>query len=129
MIKLKINSRRNPQDNQAPELFYLRAIKKELVDFERLAYLISNQSTVREPDCLAVLRALEHNMLDQLGQGNVVQLGSLGNFQVGVRSEGTATAEEQSPANIRSVHLNYRAGKRIKKALKSLDYTLISTQS
>ena len=129
MVNLKINSRKNPQDEQAPELFYLRAIKKELVDFERLAYLISNQSTVREPDCLAVLRALEHNMLDQLGQGNVVQLGSLGNFQVGVRSDGTATAEEQSPTNVRSAHLNYRAGKRIKKALKSLDYTLISTQS
>lgn len=125
MVTIKSIPRKNPQDEQAPEKFYVQAVANGFVDLERLAYLISNQSTVREPDCLAVLNALQHNMLDELAQGKVVQLGTLGNFQVGVRSDGSDVAEEVSATNVRSAHINYRPGKRVRKALKVLDYKLI----
>lgn len=125
MVKIKPIPRKNPQDEQAPEKFYAQAVADGLVNLERLAYLISNQSTVREPDCLAVLNALQHNMLDELGQGKVVQLGTLGNFQIGVRSNGSDTAEEVSATNVRSAHINYRPGKRVRKALKVVEYKLI----
>ena len=125
MVKIKAIPRKNPQDEQAPERFYAQAVADGFVNLERLAYLISNQSTVREPDCLAVLNALQHNMLDELGQGRVVQLGTLGNFQIGVRSNGSDTAEEVSVTNVRSAHINYRPGKRVRKALKVVEYKLI----
>ncbi|MDT0295760.1 HU family DNA-binding protein [Mesonia ostreae] len=126
MIKVKTIARKNPQDLQAPEQFYLHAVKDGVVDFERLAYLISNQSTVREADCLAVLNALQHNMMDELAQGRVVQLGSLGNFQVGIRCEGSSLPEEVNASKVRSAHINYRPGKRLRKALLGLEYKLIS---
>lgn len=125
MVKIKAIPRKNPQDEQAPERFYAQDVADGFVNLERLAYLISNQSTVREPDCLAVLNALQHNMLDELGQGRVVQLGTLGNFQIGVRSNGSDTAEEVSVTNVRSAHINYRPGKRVRKALKVVEYKLI----
>jgi predicted histone-like DNA-binding protein len=125
MVSVKMIPRKNPQDEQAPERYYVQAVANGFVDLERLAYLISNQSTVREPDCLAVLSALQHNMLDELAQGKVVQLGTLGNFQVGVRSTGSETQEEVSVTNVRSAHINYRPGKRVRKALKTMDYKLI----
>ncbi len=125
MVTIKSIPRKNPQDEQAPEKFYVQAVANGFVDLERLAYLISNQSTVREPDCLAVLNALQHNMLDELAQGKVVQLGTLGNFQVGVRSNGSDAAEEVNATNVRSAHINYRPGKRVRKALKVLEYKLI----
>jgi predicted histone-like DNA-binding protein len=86
MVKLRVVERKNPQDLQAPPKYYAQAVANGYVDLERLAYLVSNQCTVREADCLAVLNALQHNVMDELRQGKVVQLGSLGNFQVGVRS-------------------------------------------
>lgn len=126
MVELKKVIRRNPQDNAAPEKYYLHAVKTGFTDLERLAYLISNQSTVRRPDCLAVLDALVHNMTDELSQGRVVQLGHLGNFQVGVRSTGADTEEEANVSNLRSAHLNYRPGKELKNALKVMDFKIVT---
>ncbi|NCP61414.1 MAG: DNA-binding protein [Flavobacteriales bacterium] len=125
MVSIKRIPRKNPQDNTAPERFYAQAIAAGLVDLERLAYLVSNQCTVRESDCLAVLNALQHNVMDELSQGNVVQLGTLGNFRVGVRSNGSDLLEEVTSSNVRSAHINYVPGKRVRKMLKTLDYKLI----
>lgn len=125
MVTIKSIPRRNPQDDTAPERFYAQAIAAGTVDLERLAYLVSNQCTVREADCLAVLNALQHNVMDELSQGNVVQLGTLGNFRVGVRSNGSDLPEEVTSSNVRSAHINYLPGKRVRKMLKTLDYKLI----
>jgi len=125
MNKLVVKSRKNPQDPLAPEKFYVQTKKDGLTDLERLAYLISNQSTVREPDCLAVLSALVHNMMDEMAQGRVVQLGILGNFQVGVKSEGSDVLEEVNLSNVKSAHINYRPGRRVKDALKVMKFKLI----
>ncbi len=124
MVKIKTIPRKNPQDATAPERFYAHAIADGFVDLERLAFLVANQCTVREADCLAVLNALQHNVMDELSQGRIVQLGGLGNFQVGVRSHASDLAEDVNVANVRSSHINYRPGKRVKKMLNTLDYKL-----
>jgi predicted histone-like DNA-binding protein len=125
MVVIKTVERKNPQDLLAPPKYYTQAVSDGFVDLERLAYLVSNQCTVREADCLAVLNALQHNVMDELSQGRTVQLGSLGNFQVGVRSEGAEDATSVSSSLVKSAHINYRPGKRLKKMLGALDYKLI----
>ena len=107
MIEIKSISRGNPQDQAVAPKFYAHAFSTGKVDFERLAYLVSNQCAVRVPDCLAVLRALEMNMIDELEQGKIVQFGELGNFQIGVRSEGETLTEEVDSHSVTSAHLNF----------------------
>ena len=126
MLNIKAIERRNPQDVNAGTKFYAHAISTGKVDFERLAYLVSNQCTVRVSDCLAVLRALEHNMMDELEQGKVVQFGDLGNFQIGIRSEGQLAQEDVSGNAVTSAHMNFRPAKRLRKMLKTLEYKLIT---
>ena len=121
---LKVQAKKNPRDLAAPERYYLQAVKNGNTNLERLAYLISNQSTVREPDCLAVLHAFVHNMLDELSQGRVVQLGALGNFQIGVTSEGSDLPEEVNLSNLKKVRLNYRPGKKIQKVINQMDFQI-----
>lgn len=121
---LKVLPKKNPRDIAAPERYYLQAVKIGNTNLERLAYLISNQSTVREPDCLAVLHAFVHNMLDELSQGRVVQLGALGNFQIGVTSEGSDLPEEVNISNLKKVRLNYRPGKKIQKVINQMDFQI-----
>ena len=121
---LKVQAKKNPRDLAAPERYYLQAVKNGNTNLERLAYLISNQSTVREPDCLAVLHAFVHNMLDELSQGRVVQLGILGSFQIGVNSEGSDVPEEVNQRNVKRVKLNYRPGSRIQKRINQLDFQI-----
>lgn len=125
MVKIKRVERKNPQDLMAPPKFYTQAVGDGFVDLERLAFLVSNQCTVREADCLAVLNALQHNVMDELSQGRIVQFGSIGNFQVGVRSEGVDDAMMVSSNQVKSAHINYRPGKRLRKMLTTLEYKLI----
>jgi predicted histone-like DNA-binding protein len=124
MIHLKGIARKNPQDSTAAPKYYAYSITTGMVDFERLAYLVSNQCTVRTADCLAVLRALEHNMMDELEQGRTVQFGDLGLFHIGVQAEGKATPEEVTTATVKGARMNFRPAKRLRKMLKGLEYTI-----
>lgn len=125
MIYIKSLDRLNPQDVNAEKKFYAKAISQGVIDFERLAYLVSNQCTVRESDCYAVLRALEHNIVDELKQGKVVQLGSLGNLQVGVSSKGEILPEDVSAASVKKAHMNFRPGSRLRDMLEVVKFKVI----
>lgn len=125
MIYIKSMSRHNPQDVNAENKFYAKAISQGVIDFERLAYLVSNQCTVRESDCYAVLRALEHNIMDELKQGKVVQLGGLGNLQVGVSSNGEVLAESVSGSTVKKAHINFRPGAKLRDMLEIVKYKII----
>ena len=121
-IKYKTLPRKNPQDLLAPEKFYAAAIADGEVDLEKLAELISYQCTVTESDCYAVLISLEHNIVSELKEGRIVKLGRLGNFQVGISSEGKDTTEEVSAAAIRKTRILFRPGKKLRSMLNDLSF-------
>ncbi|TXD48933.1 HU family DNA-binding protein [Polaribacter sp. IC073] len=123
MVKVTVIERPNPQDRVAANKFYAQAIATGTTDLERLAYLVSNQSTVREADCYAVLLSLLHNVADELAQGKIVKLDKLGSFQIGINSEGMATREELSVSAIKKAHINFRPDKRLRSMLNNVDFT------
>lgn len=126
MVTIKPFERLNPQDPLAEKKFYAKAISQGVINFERLAYLVSNQCTVRESDCYAVLRGLEHNIIDELKQGKVVQLGGLGNLQVGVSSHGETVAEDVSISTVKKAHMNFRPGSKLRDMLSVMKYKVTS---
>lgn len=121
-VKFKAVARRNPQDLTAPQKFYAKAIADGEVDLDTLAQMISDQNTVTETDCYAVLISLEKNIISELAQGRIVKLGRLGTFQVGVSSEGETSAEEVSSTSISKTRVNFRPGKRMKIFLKTVTF-------
>ena len=121
-VKYKVLPRKNPRDLLAPEKFYAAAIADGDVDLDRLAELISYQCTLTASDCYAVLLSLEHNIIGELEQGRIVKLGRLGNFQVGLSSEGKETASEVSIAAITKSRVLFRPGKKMRSMLKTLSY-------
>ncbi len=125
MVLLKKTKRRNPQDDTAPPKFYAQAIATGDVSLERLAYLVSNQCTVRESDCYAVLMAMTHNVADELSQGRIVDLGVLGRFQVGVKSTGVDDIADVNASVVKSAHINFRPSLRLRKMLNTLKYRCI----
>ena len=126
MVKLTIIERPNPQDRAAENKFYAQAIATGTTDLERLAFLVSNQSTVIEADCYGVLLSLLHNVTDELSQGKIVKLDKLGSFQIGVSSKGIATAEELSASAVKKAHINFRPDKRLRTVLKNVAFTFSS---
>jgi nucleoid DNA-binding protein len=57
-----------------------------------------------------------------LEQGRIVKLGRLGNFQVGLSSEGKETPNEVSIAAITKSRILFRPGKKMRGMLKTLSY-------
>lgn len=121
-VKFRAVSRKNPQDLTAPEKFYANAIGDGETDLDVLAKAISIQCTVTEADCYAVLISLELNIISELEQGRIVKLGRVGNFQVGISSEGKLTADEVTSAAIIKNRIRFRPGKRLRTFLKDVSY-------
>ncbi len=121
-IKFKVLPRKNPQNMVAPEKFYAAAVADGETNLDKLAELISYQCTVTEADCYAVLMSLEHNIVSELKEGRIVKLGRLGNFQVGLSSEGLATAEEVSSSAITKKRILFRPGKKLRNLLNELSF-------
>ena len=121
-VKLKAVQRVNPQDVQAPQKFYAKAVSNGRTDLKRLAKLVAMQCTVNRADCLAVLAALEDNIIMELQDGRIVQLGELGTFQLGVSSTGSVTSEEVNSNSVKKARLNFRPGEEMKKMLNNLSY-------
>ena len=71
-----------------------------------------------------MLLALQHNIMDELSQGNIVTLDKLGSFQIGVRSEGKDLEEEVSANTVKSAHLNFRPAKRMRNMLDTVKFTI-----
>ncbi|MDO6739098.1 HU family DNA-binding protein [Wenyingzhuangia sp. 2_MG-2023] len=126
MVQIKPVQKVNPQDLTAEKKFYAQAVTTGTVDLERLAYLVANQSTVREADCYAVILSLVHNIMDELQQGKIVKLDKLGSFQVGVKTSGVATQEEVSVHLIKKAHLNFRPDVRLREMLNNLKFRLVA---
>jgi predicted histone-like DNA-binding protein len=116
-ILYKVLPKKNPQDLLAPEKYYATAIADGIVDLDLLAELIADQCTVTEADCYAVLISLEKNIIRELGQGRIVKVGRLGNFKVGLSSEGMATADDVSSSSIKKTKILFRPGKRMRRLL------------
>ena len=121
-VKYKVLPRKNPQDLFAPEKFYAAAIAAGETDLDKLAEQISYQCTVTESDCYAVLLSLERNIISELEQGRIVKLGRLGNFQIGVSSEGKDTAAEVTSVVFFITRILFRPGKRLRSLLKDLSF-------
>lgn len=121
-VKLKAVQRVNPQDVTAPQKFYAKAVGDGRTDLKRLAKMVAMQCTVNRADCLAVLAALEDNIIMELQDGRIVQLGELGTFQLGVSSTGSVTSEEVNSNSVKKARLNFRPGEEMKKMLNNLSY-------
>ncbi|MDN3676902.1 HU family DNA-binding protein [Flavobacterium paronense] len=125
-VKFTVVPKKNPQDLLAPAKFYANAVGDGETDLDKLAKAISIQCTVTEADCYAVLVSLESNIITELEEGRIVKLGRLGNFQVGLSSEGKATADEVTSNAITNNRIRFRPGKRLRTFLKTVTYQKVS---
>lgn len=121
-VLYKALKRANPQDRTLPEKYYAAIAKNGSSDFETLAEMISEQSSLSATDCLAVLNILEVNIVRELRQGRIVRLGKLGSFQVSISSEGLDTENEVTADAIKGAKVLFRPAKMLRNMLKNLSF-------
>jgi predicted histone-like DNA-binding protein len=122
MIKFKTIERVNPRDITAVKKHYATAITEGTTDLEELAEIVATQCTVSPADCYAVLIALESNIVRELKNGRVVNLGKLGSYRISINAEGMTTSDEVVSSTIKKAKVLFRPGKGIRNMLRNLEF-------
>lgn len=116
----------NPSDRESGEVKYYAVVQsKGQTGIDEIAERISVSTTATRADVLAVLAALEEQVIDTLESGQTVKLGDIGSFRLSVGGEGSVSEELYDPSLIEKVKVVFTPSSRMKASLNSLKYTKV----
>ena len=109
-VTYSVSPRINPRDKDAAPKYYGHVQASGDIDLREMSERIQATCTVHKSDVFAVLVALEDVITDALKAGEIVRLGDLGTFQIGISSKGAATEEDYSDTLIKKARINFHPG-------------------
>jgi len=110
---------RNPLDPSAPKKHYVLGKSIGHIGRDDLIKEMVRNTSLTYMEAATGIDYLFDSIPRFLEWGFTVQLGALGYFKVGIRSEGSDTAEEVSPDKIKSMRLVFLPGLEIRKRVNS----------
>ncbi len=113
----KIIKRKDPKNPEGTTKYYGYIVSLYKLDIEDIATRISSTCTVTRHDCLAVLSALQEQIIYALQEGKSVHLGDLGSFRIVANGLGSDTAEDYDPSRITRLRVCFTPNVRLKKAI------------
>lgn len=90
------------------------------MDFDVLAKLIAERTTLTEYEVEFVLSELQTVMIENLELGRGVKFGKLGTFEPSLKAEAVENEQELNLSTVKKVNIIYKPSLEIKKALKKL---------
>jgi nucleoid DNA-binding protein len=64
--------------------------------------------------------------MDELREGRIIELGNIGNFQIGVSSDAVDTEEEVTSNLVRKAKISFRPAKALRDLLQTVNYKKVS---
>ena len=128
-VTYSVVPRLNPRDKDASPKYYAQAQASGDVSIREMSERIQQSCTVHKADVHAVLVALEDTMIDALKGGEIVRLGDLGTFQIGVSGKGALTEEDYTPSLIQKARINFRPGIALSGILTSLSFSKVAKKA
>ena len=125
-VTYSVVPRINPRDKDASPKFYACAQASGDISIREMSERIQQSCTVTKADVQAVLVALEDVIIDALKSGEIVRLGDLGTFQIGLSSGGALTEEDYNTSMIKKARINFRPGIALSGILTSLSYSKVA---
>ena len=125
-VTYSVVPRLNPRDKAASPKYYAQAQASGDVSIREMSERIQQSCTVHKADVHAVLVALEDTMIDALKGGEIVRLGDLGTFQIGVSGKGALTEEDYTPSLIQKARINFRPGIALSGILTTLSFSKVA---
>ena len=99
------------------------------VSLREMSERIQQTCTVHKSDVFAVLVALEDVISEALKSGEIVRLGDLGTFQIGISSKGALTEEDYDETLIKKARINFRPGMALVGILSNLSYKKVKVKT
>ena len=128
-VTYSVSPRINPNDKDAAPKFYGHVQANGDVTLREMSERIQQSCTVHKSDVYAVLVALEDVFTDALRNGEIVRLGDLGTFQIGISSKGAATEDDYSEELITKTRINFRPGSALSGILSALTFKKVAVKS
>ena len=128
-VTYSVSPRINPRDKEAAPKYYGHVQASGDIDLREMAERIQETCTVHKSDVFAVLVALEDVITDALKNGEIVRLGDLGTFQIGISSKGAETEKDYSDTLIKKARINFRPGSALVGILTNLTFQKVKVRS
>ena len=106
--------------------FYAKMVLDGEMTIDDIVKVIEKFSALSEADIRGVIIAVENVIQDALAAGKIVRLEKLGSFNASLSSRGEDSADKVGKESIIKTRINYRAGKRIAKAIADADFKKVS---
>lgn len=126
MIPIKGVLKRNPREPENAPLVYASAQHDARIDLDGLATSVAERCSLRRADVHGVLIALMDLIPNELLNGKIVSLGSLGSFYVTVKSDGVTAPEDMKPSMVKASKIQYKPTKELRKELRKMDVSIVS---
>ena len=124
-VTYSVVPRINPREKNDTPKYYAQAQASGDVNIREMSERIQASCTVTKADVYAVLVSMEDVIIDALKSGEIVRLGDLGTFQIGVSGKGTLTEEEYDSSLIQKARINFRPGIALSGILTNLTYAKV----
>ena len=125
-VTYSVVPRINPAEKDLPPRYYAKAQSSGDVDIREMSERIQASCTVTKADVYAVLVSLEDVIIDALKSGEIVRLGDLGTFQIGLSGKGAISEEEYDTSLIQKARINFRPGLALAGILTGLTYKKVT---
>lgn len=128
-VTYSVSPRINPKDKNLPPKYYGHVQANGDVSLREMSERIQQTCTVHKSDVFAVLVALEDVISEALKSGEIVRLGDLGTFQIGISSKGALTEEDYDETLIEKARINFRPGMALVGILSNLSYKKVKVKT
>lgn len=113
---IKVNKKKDPRDENLVK-YYGYIFQGDPLDIDMLATRISGTCTVTRHDCLAVLSALQEQVIYALQSGIPVRLGDIGSFRIMAQGAGADTFKDYDVSLIKKLMVRFTPNTALKEAL------------
>ena len=128
-VTYSVSPRIYPREKDEAPKYYAHVQASGEASIREMAERIQQSCTVHKSDVFAVLVALEDVITDALRGGEIVRLGELGSFQIGISSKGALTEDDHDVSMIKKARINFRPGVALSGILSNLTFQKVKVKS
>lgn len=123
-LKYTIVPKKNPTEPNSDPKFYALAKSGKRVSVKDICIRVSERSSYSKGELEGAINEFLLEVEHVMQEGNIAQLGDLGNFRLSIHSTGANEEAKFTKANIKSSKLIFWPGSSLRKLCRTMDYEL-----
>ena len=129
MINYSVFMMRNPQKPESPEKAYAKNQVSEIWTLEKFSKHIADHNGVYSRGTVkGVISDMCECLVEQLLNGNKIQLGELGTFSTSISSVGAESTDKFTAKNIKQVNILFTPGADFENLIEQAEFNLVASR-